>query len=107
MRAFLSTTLAVVVLWCAPAFAHTPENCAPLFQNAAAKNDAIVKMGKRASDAGLDMLDSRVGSHRDRYRRYDSGRVERFADLVAQFQGNLEGFHLAITDAVKCVDGRK
>lgn len=106
MRAFL-TTLAVVLFSCASASAHTPQNCVSLFHAAATKSDATVKMGKRASHAGLDMLDSRVGSHRDRYRRYDSGQVERFADLVAQFQGHLNGFYLAISKAVKCVDGRK
>ena len=106
MRALL-TTLAVVLFSCAPALAHTPQNCVPLFHEAAKLNQAAVRVGQRVHNAGIEMLDSRVGSHRDRYRRYDSGRVEKVADLLAQFSGWLQDRDLAIAKAVKCVDGRK
>lgn len=109
MRVFLATiAVAALVALAAPAaFAHTPQNCVALFHEAAKLNQAAVRVGQRVFKAADDMLESRSGSHRDRYRRYDSGRVEQVADLLAQFAGWLTDRDLAIAKAVKCVDGQK
>ncbi len=105
MRALLAT-LTVVLFSYASAFAHTPQKCVALFHEAAKINQDAVDWGERVQGTSLEMLDSRVGSHRDRYRRYDSNRVEKHADLLAQFWGRLTKRDLAIAEAVKCVDGQ-
>ena len=106
MRAFLAA-LAVAVLFVPAAFAHTPQNCVPLFHDVARVHQDVVEFGQLVMDTELDMLDSRIGSHRDRYRRYSSDLVEKHADLLAQFRPRLTAFYLTLTEAVKCVDGRK
>lgn len=97
----------LVVLAAPSAFAHTPQNCVALFHEAGKVNRAAVRVGKRMFEAGAKMMASRQGSHRDRFRRYDSARVEGVADLMAQFAGWAQKRDLAIAKAVKCVDGRK
>ena len=106
-RATLAVAALTMVLAAPAAFAHTPQNCVPLFHEAAKINQAAVRVGKRVNDASIEMLESRSGSRYDRYRLYDSGRVEKVADLLAQFSGWLTDRDLAIAKAIKCVDGRK
>ena len=86
MRALL-TAIVVAALTAPTVFAHTPQNCVALFHRAAKLNETTVRVGDRVHEAMMEMMDSRVGSHRDRYRRYDSRRVEQVADLFAQFSG--------------------
>ena len=106
MRAFLAA-LAVAVFTAPAAFAHTPQNCVPLFHDVARVHQDVVEFGQRVTDTGLEMLDSRRGSHNDRYRRYSSDLVEKHGDILSQFMPRLTDFWLVMAKAVKCVDGQK
>ena len=107
MRSLLLAILAVALLAAPAAFAHTPQDCVPLFHEAARQNQEVVEFGQLVMDTELEMLDSRIGSHRDRYRRYSSDLVEKHADILSQFLPRLTDFWLVMAKAVKCVDGQK
>ena len=82
----------------APALAHIPADCVPLFHTAGKETERLVRKGQEVSNVAYDELDRRRAGHSSAHA------YERLADLLAQLLGGQTAQFDAMTKAIQCAD---
>ena len=88
--------LVAVIATATDASAHVPDECRPLFEDAARVTDGVVRKGNEANDVVMNALDN--------YRSIGVEDYMTLADRLAQLLGWQGDMFIKLTEAIECVE---